>query len=130
LKRKCKSRKVEAGAKSKKAERELEGKLLPFSWFSFVVLLCVLSFLCLRRRRWQQCVIIFFCGGVAKKKKTMAMCRRLLLWCYYNEEGDGSLLPSLSFLCLRKRRKRQHCGFLFCVWKENNGPTMCRHLLL
>ncbi len=58
LKRKCKSKKVEAGVKSERAKRELEGKLLPFSWILFVVFLCVLSSLCLRRRRRRQCAVI------------------------------------------------------------------------
>jgi len=33
MKRKCKNRKAKARTKSEKAERELEGKFLPFFWF-------------------------------------------------------------------------------------------------
>jgi hypothetical protein len=48
-----KNKRAEVGAKNERVERELEGKFLPFSWFSFVVFLRVFSSLCLRRRkRW------------------------------------------------------------------------------
>ncbi len=40
------NKRVEAGAKSERAKHEFEGKLPPFSWFSFVNFLCVLSSLC------------------------------------------------------------------------------------
>jgi hypothetical protein len=51
LKRKCKSGKAKAGAKSERVKWELEGKLFPCSWFCLVVSLFVLSSQCLRRRK-------------------------------------------------------------------------------
>jgi len=33
-----------------------------------------------------------------KKKDGLPTRRRLLPWCCFNKEGDGSLLPLLSFL--------------------------------
>jgi hypothetical protein len=68
-----------------------------------------LSSLCLRRRGWQ-CAIVFFCDGVAKKKKMITHCHCLLLWCYWNKEGDDNKLPSPSSLCLRRRRRRGQHG--------------------
>jgi hypothetical protein len=46
LKQKGRSERVEAGAKSERAKRELEGKLLPFSWFFFYsFLVCFVLFM-------------------------------------------------------------------------------------
>jgi hypothetical protein len=78
LKWKGRSRRAEAGAKNEKVERELEGKLPPFSFF-FVVFLCVLFSLCFRRKKQRQCTIVFFCG-VTAKKVTIVSCHRLLLY--------------------------------------------------
>ncbi len=80
LKRKCKNERAKIRAKSERAEQELEGKLPLFSWFFFVVFLCVLSSLCLRRKKRQQCAIIFFSGGVPMKKVMATCCHHLFLW--------------------------------------------------
>jgi hypothetical protein len=57
LKQKGRNKRAEMGAKSERAERKLEGSLLPFSaffsflWFFFV---CFFSFFYLRKRRCQE----------------------------------------------------------------------------
>jgi hypothetical protein len=66
-----KSRKVELRAKSEKADRELEGKLFPFSGFFVVVFLHVLSSLCLRRKRRWHCVTTFLSMFEKKKMTTV-----------------------------------------------------------
>ncbi len=53
LKRKGKNRRPEVGAKSERAELELEGKLPPFFAFFFSLSFFFLFF-CLRRRRYQE----------------------------------------------------------------------------
>ncbi len=81
------NRKVEVKAKSERVERELEGKLPPFSWFFFVVFLCVLFFF------------------VFEKNKTMTMHRCLFLWCYWNKKSKLS-----SPFSLYLRRRKGCCG--------------------
>jgi hypothetical protein len=100
LKQKGKSEKAEAWTKSERAKQELEGELPPFLWFSFVVFLCVLSTLCLRKRKRRQCAIVFFCGVITKK-------------------GNCSLLSLPFSLCLRRKRWWQCAIVFFCgvvVW--------------
>jgi hypothetical protein len=36
----------------------------------------------------------------------MAICHRLHIYCYYNKQSDGSLLPSPSSLVVFKWRKQ------------------------
>jgi hypothetical protein len=75
-KRKCKSKRAEVGAKTNKAKRELESKLLPFSWFLFSCFLVSFVFFMFEKKKMtQECAIVIFCGGGVKKKKMMAMCR-------------------------------------------------------
>jgi hypothetical protein len=82
------------GAKSEKVNRELEGKLPPFSWF------------------FLGCFLMCFVFFVFEKKKTMTMCRHLLLWwCCREEEDDGNVPLSFfvvlfSSLVVFKRRKQ------------------------
>jgi hypothetical protein len=45
-----------------------------------------------------------------EKKKTTTMHRCLLLWCYWNKEGDGNKLLSPFFLCLKRRRRKGRHG--------------------
>jgi len=78
------SKKVEVGARNERVEKELEDKFFPFFWFFF------------------GCFLVCFIFFVFKKNKTMVMYRCLFPWCYI-EEGDGSLLPSPSFLCFKKK---------------------------
>jgi hypothetical protein len=78
---------------------------------------------------------------------TMAMCCRIFLWCYYNKEGNGNLLPFPSSLCLKKIKNdamaffsmsekktmaRQHVIVFFCggVPMKKAMATRCHHFLL
>jgi len=76
------NRRVKMGAKNKRAEREFEGKLPPFSWF----------FCCFFMR------FVFF---AFEKKKTTAMCCHFLLWwCYILKKNDGNVLSFSSSVSL------------------------------
>jgi len=70
-------------------------------------LLSSASSLCLKRKRRQCITIIFLCGGVTEKNNTLTMWCCLLLWWCCNDKGDSNLMLSLSFLCLRIKRRLQ-----------------------
>jgi hypothetical protein len=52
-------------------------------------------------------VITFFCGAVAEKKKATAVVVVIFFFVFFYGGVTMTLLPSLSFLCLRKRKRRQ-----------------------
>ncbi len=117
------NRRVEARAKSERAEWEFEGMLPPFSWFFFLFFSHVFCLLCVwekedndnvplissvvvlqrRRRRWQLVVITFFSNGVqAKKAMTTYWC--CFLFCVRKKEDNGNAL-SFSFVVLLEQRR-------------------------
>lgn len=92
------NKRVEVRVKSEKAEGELESKLSPFYWF-----FCCCFFVC----------FVFFVFE-KKKKNMMTMHHRLLLWCYWDKEGNINKLPSPPSLCLRRRRRG---------WRDNASSS-------
>ncbi len=111
------NKKVEVGAKSEKAEWELESKFPPFSWF-FLLLFCVFCLLCVwkeeedgnvlsssfvmvlqKRKRWQHIVIVFFCGAI-ETKKVMTTSYRCLLRLWEEEEKEEDNMATRRCLLL------------------------------
>jgi hypothetical protein len=101
LKWKCESERAKAGAKSERAEQELEGKLPPFSWFflgRFLVYF-VISVLQKRRRRWQ-CAIVFLCGAIVAKKVLPSPSSQVVL----KRKQQRQLITIALFFCVREEK--------------------------
>ncbi len=136
LKQKGRSGRVKAGAKSERAERELEGKFSPF--FAFLFFSIVFSF------------FVLFCFFLVEKKKMSGESvwnRRVEVGTKSEraeQELEGKLFPFcwffffvvflcvLSSLCLRKRWWQQ-CAVVFfygVVAEKKKMMAMCHHFLL
>jgi hypothetical protein len=112
------NRRLETIAKSERAEWELKGKLFPFFWFCFFCFFLVyfVFFVLEKKKTMTMCYhhLLCYCWNKKnnnnkfsspfflclrkKKKNGVATRHRLLLWWCFNEDGNGSFLPSLSSL--------------------------------
>lgn len=115
-KKKVWNRRVEAGAKTKRADGEFESKLPPFSCF-FLLFSCVFCLLCV----WEE-------EGDGKKGQVVLypMCHLLLVWWCCKEKEDNDNVPSFFYVVLLEQRMRWQQASIpfFFVYKKKKKTMM------